>query len=97
MRDALANALKTARKVHDLTQEDFSPVSSRTYISTLERGQKSPTVDKLHAISQTIGISMLSLLTLAHMGLDNEGDLESILEQIRFEVNHICKTVPQPE
>ena len=31
-------ALKKARKAKGLSQEDFSDVSSRTYVSTLERG-----------------------------------------------------------
>lgn len=93
MRYAFAKALKTARKAHGLTQEDFSSVSSRTYLSTLERGQKNPTLDKIDAISQTIGINHLSLLTLAHLYFDKESDLESILNQIRFEVNHVYANV----
>lgn len=95
MRQAFAKALKTARKAHGLTQEDFSSVSSRTYVSTLERGQKSPTLDKIGTISQTIGINHLSLLTLAHLYFDKDSDLECILEQIRFEVNHICENSSQ--
>jgi transcriptional regulator with XRE-family HTH domain len=91
MRQAFAKALKTARKAHGLTQEDFSSVSSRTYVSTLERGQKSPTLDKIGTISQTIGINHLSLLTLAHLYFDKDSNLEAVLEQIRFEINHICE------
>jgi transcriptional regulator with XRE-family HTH domain len=95
MRQAFAKALKKARKTHGLTQEDFSSVSSRTYVSSLERGQKSPTLDKIDKLSQTIGINHLSLLTLAHLYFDKESNLESILEQIRFEVRHISeKTSP---
>lgn len=94
MRQAFAKALKTARKAHGLTQEDFSSVSSRTYVSTLERGQKSPTLDKIGTISQTIGINHLSLLTLAHLYFDKDSDLENVLEQIRLEVNRICENSP---
>lgn len=59
---AFAKALRKARRSRGPTQEDFSEVSNRTYLSTLERGQKSPTLDKIDAISQTIGIHFLSLL-----------------------------------
>jgi transcriptional regulator with XRE-family HTH domain len=93
MRHAFANALKSARKAHEKTQEDFSSVSSRTYMSTLERGKKSPTLDKLNALSQTIGITPLSLLTLAHLYFDKRSDLNSILDQVRIEVNHIREKV----
>jgi hypothetical protein len=39
-------ALKSPRKSKVLTQEDFSAVSSRTYLSTLERALKSSTLEK---------------------------------------------------
>jgi transcriptional regulator with XRE-family HTH domain len=95
MRNAFAKALKTARKAHGLTQEDFYTVSSRTYLSTLERGQKSPTLDKIDPISQTIGMHHLSLLTLAHLFLYGEQDMEALFKQIRFEVNQVyANTTP---
>lgn len=46
IKQAFALALKTVRKDRGLTQEDFSETSSRTYISTLERGKKSITLEK---------------------------------------------------
>jgi transcriptional regulator with XRE-family HTH domain len=91
MRYAFAKALKTARKARGLTQEDFSHVSSRTYVSTLERGKKSPTLDKMNLISQTIGIHLLSLLTLAHLCDDDKEDLDSILDRVRAEVSRMCE------
>lgn len=39
---SLAMALKTVRKARGLCQEAFSDVSSRTYMSALERDLKSP-------------------------------------------------------
>ncbi len=50
LNEALAKALKQIRQTKGLTQEDFSFVSSRAYISTLERGLKSPTIEKLEQI-----------------------------------------------
>lgn len=43
----LSEALKTIRKARGLSQEAFSNVSSRTYMSSLERDLKSPTLNKL--------------------------------------------------
>ncbi|MFP5429285.1 MAG: helix-turn-helix domain-containing protein, partial [Gammaproteobacteria bacterium] len=40
-------ALKMVRKARGLSQEAFSDVSSRTYMSSLERGLKSPTLSKV--------------------------------------------------
>ena len=38
LKQGFARALKQARKQKGLSQESFSDVSSRTYVSTLERG-----------------------------------------------------------
>lgn len=65
LRHALAIALVTARKSRNLTQEEFGIVSSRTYLSALERGLKSPTIDKLEDIASVMGVHPASLLLLA--------------------------------
>jgi transcriptional regulator with XRE-family HTH domain len=74
MKLAFAKALKQARKSKGLTQEDFSDTSSRTYLSTLERGMKSPTLDKVNGIAQTLGIHVVSLITLTCLYLELEQD-----------------------
>ena len=86
MRVALAKALKSSRKSRGLTQEDFSCVSSRTYLSLLERGKKSPTLDKIQTISQTLGIHCLSLMTLTYMYTEEGKDLDALLLRVRNEV-----------
>ena len=52
--NSLAKALKTVRKARGLSQEAFSDVSSRTYMSTLERDLKSPTLHKLAEVRQEL-------------------------------------------
>lgn len=82
IKDAFASALKQARKARGLTQEDFSDVSSRTYISTLERGIKGPTIEKIDALAIALGIHPLTLLTLTYMidrGLSNSTTLNDIV------------------
>ena len=59
--------LQRARKSRDLTQEDFSDVSSRTYLSSLERGIKAPTIKKLDEIATVIGVHPLSLIAYAYL------------------------------
>lgn len=89
MRHAFAMALRNSRKSRGLTQEDFSCISSRTYLSTLERGQKSPTLDKLHAISETIGIHLASLMTLTCLYFEDEGDLDKLFSRIRLDLESV--------
>jgi len=65
--------LQLARKSRGLTQEDFSVVSSRTYLSSLERGKKSPTISKLEELASVLNLHPLSLLALAYApGSDQE-------------------------
>lgn len=89
IRHAFAKALRQARKANGLTQEDFGEVSSRTYLSTLERGQNSPTLDKVHVLAQTIGVHMLSLLTLTYLYSKSELDLDLLFERVRLEIELI--------
>lgn len=62
--------LQKARKSRGLTQEDFSAVSSRTYLSSLERGTKAPTITKIDDIAAVLGVHPLSLLALAYLPED---------------------------
>ncbi|WP_370662475.1 helix-turn-helix domain-containing protein [Massilia timonae] len=59
--------LQKARKSRELTQEDFSEVSSRTYLSSLERGMKAPTITKVDQIATVIGVHPLSLIAYAYL------------------------------
>ncbi|MBI2277086.1 MAG: helix-turn-helix transcriptional regulator [Dechloromonas sp.] len=73
LHDALAIAIKAIRKSRNLTQEDFGLVSSRTYLSTLERGLKSPTLDKLDEIARVMTVHPASLILLAYSILSSNG------------------------
>lgn len=87
---SLAKALKAVRKARGLSQEAFSDVSSRTYLSTLERDLKSPTLSKLAELCEVMEVHPLTLLTLAYTG-DSESQTEKLLVQIRKELQVIIK------
>ena len=59
--------LQKARKSRHMTQEAFSIVSSRTYLSSLERGIKAPTITKIDEIAAVIGVHPLSLIAYAYL------------------------------
>ena len=88
--NSLATALKTVRKARGLSQEAFSDVSSRTYLSTLERGLKSPTLSKLSALCEVMEIHPLTLLTLAYAG-DKESNITGLLAQVQSELAPLLK------
>ena len=86
----LSEALKTIRKARGLSQEAFSDVSSRTYMSSLERDLKSPTLNKLAELCEVMEVHPLTLLTLAYAG-DDARRAEQLLAQVRQELVAVLK------
>jgi len=81
-----SRALRTARMARGLPQEAFDAISSRNYVSCLERGLKQPTITKVDELSAVLNVHPLSLLTLAYLGGANPSDLTRLLDQVRTEV-----------
>lgn len=77
-------ALKIVRKARGLSQEAFSDVSSRTYMSSLERGLKSPTLSKVAELCEVMEVHPLTLLTLAYGG-DSKG-VQDVIERVQREL-----------
>ena len=95
LRQALALAIKTTRKARHLTQDDFGCVSSRTYLSTLERGLKSPTLDKLDVISQTMEIHPASIVLLAYAILAGHENAQAMIDRVVTESNELLSKFHQ--
>lgn len=91
----LAAALKTVRKARGLSQEAFSDVSSRTYLSTLERDLKSPTLKKLGELCEVMEIHPLTLLTLAYAG-DSTRKTAQLLKDVQQELASVLKGSDPP-
>ena len=86
---SLATAIRTVRKARGLSQEAFSDVSSRTYLSSLERDQKSPTMHKLTELCGVMEVHPLTLLTLAYAG-NSQHNVDELLAQVRRELKEIA-------
>ncbi len=88
-RNNFASGLKKLRNARGLSQEDFGLVSSRTYVSSLERGLKSPTLSKVDDLSEVLGVHPLILLTLSYTeGLAPEAR-SKMFETVLAEVNAV--------
>jgi transcriptional regulator with XRE-family HTH domain len=91
-KNSLAAALRTVRKARGLSQEAFSDVSSRTYMSSLERDLKSPTLNKLAELCEVMEIHPLTLLTLAYDG-DGTG-VDALIARVKSEIAMLKKAEP---
>ncbi|HGM8359614.1 helix-turn-helix domain-containing protein [Pseudomonas aeruginosa] len=67
VKDAFGAALRLVRLKKKLTQEDFSIVSSRTFVSMLERGATAPTIEKIEGLCSVLGIHPTTLLTITYL------------------------------
>lgn len=89
-KNSFPQALRTVRKARGLSQEAFSDVSSRTYLSSLERGLKSPTLTKIAELCSVMDVHPLTLLTLAYAG---EGkDAGKLFERVQRELAALHKS-----
>lgn len=90
-RRAFALAFKQIRSARGLTQEDFSSVSSRTYISRLERGMQNPTLEKIELLSQAMEVHPLTLLSLMFSLAENQSNLKDLFNSIEHELTSILE------
>lgn len=92
MRQAFGRALRRLRLQRELTQEHFKGASSRTYLSTLERGQKCPTLDKIIDLAMILDVHPLTLLAGAFLELDDEETIENLAAKILDENRSLGRT-----
>lgn len=86
LKQAFGLALKSLRIRKGLTQEDFSVVSSRTFLSSLERGVKGPTLEKVDGLASVIGVHPLTVLVACYLEKDASVSLDELLNQVRSEL-----------
>jgi len=91
IKEAFATALKQARAASKLTQEDFSEVSSRTYVSALERGLKNPTLDKVEDLADVMRLHPLTLITLAYIIERNDTDPKELFIVVTKELSQLAR------
>lgn len=81
-----ATALKKTRLAKNLSQEDFSLVSSRTYVSSLERGVYSPTLNKIDELAEVLNVHPLALLTLSYVSHSKFGSISTLMERVQSDL-----------
>jgi transcriptional regulator with XRE-family HTH domain len=70
----LANNVRAFRKSKGLSQEDLAEVCDlhRTYVGSVERGERNVTLSTLEVIADALGISVPKLLTQGSIENDDE-------------------------
>lgn len=81
------NALRAVRRARGLSQEAFSDISCRTYLSSIERGLSMPTISKVDALCAVLGVHPLTLYALSYLGKENSPD--KVLAQVQREIDEV--------
>lgn len=88
LKSAFGTVLRWLRVKQGRTQEDFSTLSSRTYISTLERGLYAPTIEKLDDIAAVLGTHPITLMVGSYALKDNRS-VAKVLEDVIGEIERL--------
>ena len=80
-------ALRSVRKALGMTQEDFDQVSSRVYISALERGIKQPTLPKVDELAAVMTVHPLTLLALSYCAKPTSAEVKRLFERVLTELD----------
>lgn len=84
---AFANALRNLRKAKGMSQEDFLNVCSQGYISQLERGLNSPTLNMIDELAGQMKVHPLTLLLQTYAAKQPELTMEELLNKVAAECN----------
>lgn len=87
---SFAKALRIARRARGVSQEAFDTISSRTYISALERGIKQPTIPKVDALAGILELHPLTLLALSYVSKPSAPDVRRLLETVQREIEGLA-------
>lgn len=87
---SFAKALRIARRARGVSQEAFDTISSRTYISALERGIKQPTIPKVDALAGILELHPLTLLALSYVSKPSAAEVRRLLETVQREIEGLA-------
>ncbi|MDZ4300193.1 MAG: helix-turn-helix transcriptional regulator [Pseudomonas sp.] len=86
---AFAAVLKAMRAGKGLTQRNLAEVSSRTYVSKLERAQSSPTLEMITALSGPLRLNPLTLVAVT-LCAESGQSLDALLLRTQEELANLA-------
>ncbi|MBF8776266.1 MULTISPECIES: helix-turn-helix domain-containing protein [Pseudomonas putida group] len=87
LKSSFAIVLRALRSKRNISQRDFGD-TSRTFLSKLEGGRSSITLDKLEQVSQRLELSPLTLLTLT-LSEQTGKPATDLIEGLRSEIEDL--------
>lgn len=82
--EAIGFAIKQARKAKGLAQEEIG--ASQSFVSDIERGKKSMTVQSMNAFAARLGVRPATLVVRAALLAQPGLSIEDLFESVRKEL-----------
>jgi transcriptional regulator with XRE-family HTH domain len=83
---AFGLALRKSRLHRGLSQETLAP--SQAYVSEVENGKKSPSIEKVEDLAKALDIHPITLLAKSYL-LEGE-DVSTLLKRVELELNDLA-------
>lgn len=84
LKEAVGRALRDVRKKRGLTQEQLG--GSRVYVSDIERGVKSISVEKLDVFADHLELHGLTLLAMSYLRRNTQVSQKELLKRVENEL-----------
>ena len=87
LKRAIGSSIKSYRLKRDIPQESLGP--SQPYISNLEAGRGSASIDKIEQMADVLGIHPMSIIFAGYLTSNDDGNKDHLFERIRMELAEI--------
>jgi transcriptional regulator with XRE-family HTH domain len=72
-----------------MSQEDFEGVATRAYVSELERGLKSPTLNMIESLAASMNVQPLTLMLATYAAKHPQASPEALMQQALEELKSL--------
>lgn len=87
LKRALGASIRSYRLKRGIVQEGMGP--SQTYISNLEAGRWSASIDKIEQMAEVLGVHPASIILAGYLSSGDSSSSDEVLERIREELREI--------
>ncbi|MND42845.1 helix-turn-helix protein [compost metagenome] len=87
LKRAIGTSIKSYRLRRDIPQESLGP--SQPYISNLEAGRGSASIDKIEQMAEVLGVHPMSIIFASYLTSSKEASKDQLFERIRIELAEI--------
>jgi transcriptional regulator with XRE-family HTH domain len=87
LKRAIGTSIKSYRLKREIPQENLGP--SQPYISNLEAGRGSASIDKIEQMADVLGVHPMSIIFAGYLRSNEDANRDQLFERIRIELAEI--------